>query len=186
MQDDIKASLHQVHDGCLPREQVSRVAEYLLVDSDARARLQRYSVIGDCLRGREWLASDHFVDQVMGRLDAEPEVEVASADVGLAQLPARGRRWRAWQRPVAYAAVFLTGAVLAFVLQPAGLPSEYADASRASGPAVEVWPADVRDADTLDQLLQVHGQASFGRYSGTGFLPYAPALVVAPPSKEQP
>lgn len=127
MSDTLNEQLSAFLDGELPPEETDLLLKRLARDPDLRARLGRYGLVGDTLRGERTRASGGFALRVSAALAAEPALEPVAAPAAVAPEPApapaaaartaRGGLPR-WFRPVAGFAVAATVAGMAvFVLQ---------------------------------------------------------------------
>ena len=126
--------------------------------AEARRHWHAWHLIGDVLRSEELACgatrSAHFLEQVRGRLAAEPVVLAPARDAGAAVSPAAARtRRRSWLAPAAVAAGFMAVAV-ALVATRAPSPGDLAAADRSPVVATAgVSPAPVSAPGTALEPL---------------------------------
>ena len=181
--------ISSLYDGQLEAGELSRLVEAACADPDLRRQLHRFSLIGDCLRGRPIHVSEEFSQQVMSRIESDavhsaglaPERDTNVVSLGDRKTPLQANRSR-YRSGLAAAAVFVFGLAVGSLLIPRSADFEGNNPSVA-GPgqtsATQSQVATLRSLPAeLEPLVAAHGQVTFGKHAGTGFLPYAPQLVI--------
>ena len=177
-----------LHDGQLEASELARLAQAACADRDLRRRLHRYSLIGDCIRGAPIHVCEQFSQQLMARIESEPEQDASETEQGDATVV--GSADRGWSNPVlgfryrwglAAAALFVVGIAVGSLLvpqsgdfraHPSVAGQEASEAQTLVVASLSRLPAE------LEPLVAAHGEVTFGKHAGTGFLPYAPQLVI--------
>lgn len=181
--------ISSLHDGQLEADELSKLVDAACADENVRRQLHRYSLIGDCLRGRSLHVSEQFSQQVMARIKSEPlrsadladGLDARVVDLGERRVPLKVNRFR-YRSGLAAAAVFVFGVAIGSLLIPqskdrGGDSASLAVTERGAPEQTEVATLH-RLPTELEPLVAAHGQVTFGKHAGTGFLPYAPQLVI--------
>ena len=196
--DLLNEQLSALVDGELPPEETGLLLKRLEREPQLKARLARYALAGDVLRGERLQAGPQFAMRVAHALATEPAhapaavapaaaVSVADAALGerSAALPQRAPRWL---RPLAgLAAAAMVAGLTVFVLksgpgEPGGAPVAglaARDAARAAAPDGRVPPVPV-----LARAARAPGAPATGSEPASYVTPAAQPRVGAMPPGE--
>jgi negative regulator of sigma E activity len=132
MSEILNEQLSALLDGELPPEETSLLLRRLGRETDLAARLTRYRLCGDVLRGERCQPRADFTMRVSAAIASEPAL---SAPRAAARRPARAR----WLRPLAGLAVAASVAVVAVLVLRLGAPDGgVPQAANVAGPAALV------------------------------------------------
>lgn len=167
--------LSSLVDGECSRSQLDRVLRQLREDPKARARLSRWTLVQDVLRGVEVRQADPgFADRVMAALPAHRPQPVAE--------PLQGRM--GWRPLAGLAAAAGVGAVAVLALQPEGTTGATAVPAQPVAAALPVEPAPLASleqaqAEQLRHYVMAYSQ-SRSRHGMSNTLGHARHAAYAP------
>jgi sigma-E factor negative regulatory protein RseA len=138
MTDPVKEQLSACLDGELPEAELDLLLKQVGRDSDLRASLGRYALIGETLRAKGPIAAPaDFAIRVSAAIEGEPALPQHNAQT------ARPSKVPQWLRPVAGLAVAAGVAAVAILsLQPSSEAPETAYVAEVSAPVPETGIAD--------------------------------------------